>query len=923
MIYKGILFLNKLTSDDLKTYIRNVFNCLRDAGFIHRNSLHYISSMLLYKRLNDVFVETATRIELEEQSKYGWEDRDEHVFFVPKNARWSTIITTPTHKLGQKINDVFEILEEENNYLRGLFTSVDFNDKAKLPDNTILHLVQIFDELVLSNQNLESPSILGIAFTNVVQLLGSETSLFSTPDMLSNLMVRLVKPMEGMRICDPTVGMGGCLVEVAKFIEKHGGKQENTTLYGHEIDFQSWVLCKRSLLLHNIFDAVIDKRDTLRSPKLQNKTLLRYDRIVSVPPFSKMNWGREEAIGDPFDRFIWGIPSNTSSDYAFIQHIISTLNENGKASLVFPLGVLFRSGIEGEIRKSLIRDDLIEAVIALPSNLLPNTSIPICVIVINRKKFTKEKGKIVFIDGSKDFQSNRMKKELRLEDVEKILSTYESRRSITGYSRVVPLKRIQEEDYSLVPTRYIQNYDENVTEIFKSLNMDAITLEDISEEIRLFKKQDNIEEDENDQINSIFYPLVNKGEPVLMSLEKQSGDTRSNYYAEIVMDSNKANASYVCQFLNSQVGKRLRDMLHDNFSHSTISPLKIQNLKKLVIHVPKLNEQIKRLELQSKIRNTTTALHSLEQKLWVASDDLKNIKSKMDQLIRGDILDSWYENLPYPLASILLLYARNHSAEAKADHLYHFFEAFSQFIVVLLLSHFYKEQMVLEEVIKKIKGKGFQIRIKNSTFGTWVTFGMKLAKEASIDPSIQDLYDYSENNFLKMITDSSIFELLREALKLRNRWPGHGGIVNEEISRKRLVVLEDILSKLNEKIGNNFEQVTFFSPILNRYRAGEYFFLIQNIVGSNPHFKEEEVITNDAAMEEGKLYLLYQGNKQPIELVPFITICMEKKACHFYAEIVKENNKEQVRYVSYHYDKEEEKFEESPYLQSFITQYLI
>jgi type I restriction enzyme M protein len=922
--YKEFLALSKLTTLKLESYIKKAMNCLGDISYLDR--LHYVSSMLLYKRLNDVFVETATQIEFEEQSNHGWEDKDEHPYFLPKNARWSTIVTAPISDLGQNINNAFDILEESNTYLRGLFTSVDFNDRSKMPSTKILEFVQIFSELELMNKNLLSTSILGISFIKVVQSMSEnfKRPFSSTPSELNSLMVKLIQPIEGMRICDPTVGIGNSLIELSNYMEGIGERLENVTLHGQEADFSTWALCKRNLLLHDIVDTKVEHGDTLRSPRLvQNNHLIKYDRIVSIPPFGKTNWGREVSLSDSYDRFNWGIPPDNSGDYAFLQHIISTLKDNGKASIVIPVGVLLRGGIEGEIRKALIDADLIETVIVLPTNLIPDTTLQTCVLMVNKAKSKDIKGTILFIDGSKDFQPKGSNNKLRHQDIAKILSSYKDRENIPGYSRVASIDQVKEEGYSLVPNRYIRNYNENVVEIFKHLKVTSNTLDEIADEVRLYTGTENMQEgDSNNSKNSIFYPLNLRIKPVLLSLTNKNGMEENENYAEIVLNIEKADASYIFQFLNSQIGRRLRILLHENFAHDSLSLLTLQDLKKLCIYVPKVNEQIQILQLQSKIRNTTTALLTLEQKVWGTPDDLKSVKSKMEHLVRGDNLDNWYESLPYPLASILLLYARDHDPGAKVQHLFNFFEAFSQFLVVLLLSHFFKEQMVLEEVIKRIKEKGYRIRIRNSTFGSWVSFGLKLAKEGAIEPSFQDLYNYNENAFLKMITDVSIFELLMEATSMRNRWKGHGGIDNNEISRQRLVFLEDILSKLNARIGNNFEQITFLSPLDNRFRSGEYFFTIQNLAGSNPHFKVEKVITSEV-MDEGKLYLLHQGDKQPLELAPFFTICMEKKACHYYSALVKENNKEVVRFVSYHYDKEPEKFEESPDLQAFINENLL
>src|SRR5699024_857917 len=190
----------------------------------------------------------------------------------------------------------------------------------------------------------------------------------------------------------------------------------------------------------------IERGDTIREPKLlgDGKELLLYDRVIANPPFSLKNWGREEAEADKYGRFRFGIPPKNAGDYAFVQHMVATLNHEGKAGVVMPHGVLFRGGAEGKIRQGMLEEDLIEAVVGLPANLFYGTGIPACILIINRNKAPEQKGKTFILDGSKDFQEGKNQNVLRNEDIEKIVQAYESWEEQEKYCRVVDIEEIEE-----------------------------------------------------------------------------------------------------------------------------------------------------------------------------------------------------------------------------------------------------------------------------------------------------------------------------------------------------------------------------------------------------------------------------------------------------------------------------------------------
>lgn len=456
--------MSKLILPQLESHLWESANILR--GSIDSSDYkNYIFGLLFLKRLSDVFIETAKKVERKEGDDYAWYDRDEHQFFVPERARW-TEIQIQTHDIGNTINKAFESLEEENPSLVGVLANIDFNDKEKLPDTLLLRLIQHFSKIDLSNDNLSEPDMLGRAYEYLIKQFaddaGKKGGEFYTPSKVVELIVSLIKPEEGMRVCDPTVGSGGMLIQSVDYIKSQGGNPRNLSLHGQERNLNTWSICKMNLLLHGLSDHRIERGDTIREPKLlgDGKELLLYDRVIANPPFSLKNWGREEAESDEYGRFRFGIPPKNAGDFAFVQHMVATLNHEGKAGVVMPHGVLFRGGAEGKIREGLLREDIIEAVIGLPSSLFYGTGIPASILILNRNKEEEQRGKVFILDGSKDYQEGKNQNILRDKDIEKIISAYDSWEDIEKYCRVVDLEEIKENEYNLNIASYIDTIEE-------------------------------------------------------------------------------------------------------------------------------------------------------------------------------------------------------------------------------------------------------------------------------------------------------------------------------------------------------------------------------------------------------------------------------------------------------------------------------
>jgi type I restriction enzyme M protein len=269
------------------------------------------------------------------------------------------------------------------------------------------------------------------------------------------LLVSLLKPKAGMTIYDPTVGSGGMLIQTRRYLAEHGENPSNLGLYGQEMNLSTYAICKMNMFLHGEFDAKIEKGDTLRDPRhVENGKLMLFDRVIANPPFSLAKWGKEEADADRYGRFPFGTPPKDTGDLAFVQHMIASLNANGSMGVVVPHGVLFRGSSEKEIRKGILERDLIEAVIGLPPALFYGTGIPAALLIINKRKDSSRKNKVIFINGELEYEEGKNQNKLRDEDINKIISTFDGYTEIKRYSKVVSLDEIRKNEYNLNIRRY-------------------------------------------------------------------------------------------------------------------------------------------------------------------------------------------------------------------------------------------------------------------------------------------------------------------------------------------------------------------------------------------------------------------------------------------------------------------------------------
>lgn len=466
----------------------------------------YILAMLFVKYLNDVFNETKSKY-IEEYN--GDERRVERAmrnerFTLTETSTFDYLYDNRTdNEIGQKINVALAEIENNNSEkLRNVFRAIDFNSTVDFGEtkdkNAILrNLLEDFHGLDLRPSQLDSDDIIGDAYeymiANFASDAGKKGGEFFTPSQVSKLVAELVSPAENERIYDPTCGSGGLLLKAYNKVQSR-----KVAVYGQEVNNQTWSLCKMNMFLHGVDDAVIWQGDTLANPQnIKEDKLMKFQCVVANPPFSLDKWDsgflsrlsgedkkkeKMNASLDPFNRFAWGVPPTSKGDYAFVLHMLHSLDENGgRMAVVLPHGVLFRGASEGKIRKELIEFNLLDTVIGLPANLFYGTGIPACILVFKKNR---SKSDVLFIDasGEGNYEKGKNQNVLRDSDIQRIVETYRKREAVDKYSYIATKEEIAENDYNLNIPRYVDTFEEEAPIDIEAVQADiAATEKEIAE----------------------------------------------------------------------------------------------------------------------------------------------------------------------------------------------------------------------------------------------------------------------------------------------------------------------------------------------------------------------------------------------------------------------------------------------------------
>ena len=436
----------------------------------------YIFGALFLKRASDVFDEERRQViegqialgrsQAEAERRADDPDFYTDAFFVPAEARWPRLRDELHHQVGDGLNKALAALEDHNPSLEGVLQHIDFNRRVgttTVTDRKWRDLIGHFSKYRLRNEDFEFPDLLGAAYEYLIRdfadSAGKKGGEFYTPRPVVQLMVRLVDPRQGMAVYDPCSGSGGMLIYARNHVADNGGDPADLALAGQENNGTTWSISKMNMLLHGIRDADLRNNDTLASPEhVSGGELRRFDRVITNPPFSQ---NYDKATLAHTERFRYGYTpeGGKKADLMFLQHMLAVLKPDGIVATVMPHGVLFRGGAEGEIRRRIIEDDLLDTVIGLGPNLFYGTGIPAAVLILRAKgsKPPERRGRVLFINADRDYREGRAQNHLRPRDEQKITATYHSFADVDGFARVVTVEELADNDFNCNIRRYADN----------------------------------------------------------------------------------------------------------------------------------------------------------------------------------------------------------------------------------------------------------------------------------------------------------------------------------------------------------------------------------------------------------------------------------------------------------------------------------
>ena len=454
------------TSQKLFAHLFEACNILR--GPINQDEYKsYVTPILFFKRLSDVYDEE-TQAALEESG--GDEEYasfpENHRFVIPEGCHWKDVRETSENVGVAIVNAMYGIERANPDTLSGVFSSFDdanWTDKSKLSDERLKDLIEHMSKIKVGNNNY-SADVMGDSYEFLIKkfadLSKKNAGEFYTPRSIVKLLVMLMAPKAGESVYDPACGTGGMLIEAIRYMK--GDKRTYGKIYGQEKNLATSAIARMNLFLHGAKDFKVTQGDTLRSPNyLERGSLQTFDCVVANPPFSLKNWGAEQFSSDIYGRNMWGCPTDSNGDYAWLQHMVKSMNpKTGRCAVVLPQGVLFRSGKEGEIRKRLVESDKLEGIITLTSGVFYSTGVSACILFLNNNKEVVHRGRICMIDASGIYTPQRAQNIMTENDINKVFALYKEYEDVIEKVKIVTIPQIKEKDYSLAINNYIDKREQ-------------------------------------------------------------------------------------------------------------------------------------------------------------------------------------------------------------------------------------------------------------------------------------------------------------------------------------------------------------------------------------------------------------------------------------------------------------------------------
>ncbi len=600
-----------------------------------------------------------------------------------------------------------------------------------------------------------------------------------------------------------------------------------------------------------------------------SKTNEKFDLILSFPPFGM----RTQSING----------SKSPFDFAttLLLKCSDKIENDGK--LIFLVSNSFLMDDKG--KEALRKDGLfVEAVFAVPSGTFaPLTNISSNLILISKKI----KVKTFVAEISKDEITNKT-----------IIQNFRNQKE----GKAVQLGCFV--DFMEFKSMNALVSEKEMQELVKRIGYPPILLTDISISINALKVDNS--EDVEHLANSIYLPKV--GNSLVVASLSELKIKPKNYY-QIQLDETIVNSIYVANYFNTPVGKKLRESLEVG---AVIPQISKSQLSKCIFFLPDLTTQAELIEIDNKIQQFTFRLDELKRNLWKQPKSYKSIAKELKSINQEEKLENWIDKLPFPISSILWRYYATKDNGKKIEHLFHFFEAFSEFLSMLMLSALVQDKDFYKKESHKWIGKDekFQNWYLRATFGNWNNLTSNLSKAIRAYLADNDKKDYCKNifgnpseAFLSMITSKGIVNILSEVSNLRNKWKGHGGITSEKENNQRVLTLEQQLNEFRKYIADAFEDTRMLSPTTSSFEDGIFTFNAKELIGARTPFNEI-TIKSLIPLDRKKLYLSNSQQTKPLELLPFIKFIEASDAIYFYTSTSIESK--DVRWVSYHFDKEAE-----------------
>jgi type I restriction enzyme M protein len=464
-----------LTQQELEQRLLAACNCLR--GPVDPTDYKaYIFPLLFLKRISDYWDwEYARALEAFDGDEGLARLEDNFRFVLPDadperkhpGCHWRDVQNLQEN-VGSSLQTILQRIESANSdTLAGIFGDVQWANKDKLPEHTLLNVIEEFSTLDLSPDNAPG-DVLGAAYEYLLKYFadttGKKAGEFFTPRSVVRLLTLILDPQEGESGHDPTAGSAGMLVEMASVVREHGGDARTLKLSGQEVQLTTAAIARMNLFLHDIEDFRIRRGDTLRDPKFltADGRIEQFDMVIANPPFSLNPWGHENWSHDPYGRARYGVPPATKGDLAFVEHMVACMKpETGRVAVVMPQGVLFRGGAEKEIRRRMLEAGLFDVIIGLPANLFYNTNLPACVLILRARPVNGREGHVLFIDASKRFVKRGARNEMEPSDVSVIAEAALAGQDPDGSGGLalsaIDIEAIRENDWDLNIGRYVRD----------------------------------------------------------------------------------------------------------------------------------------------------------------------------------------------------------------------------------------------------------------------------------------------------------------------------------------------------------------------------------------------------------------------------------------------------------------------------------